>query len=133
MTSRTLLVASALLVLAHAEGPTCHTGSVSCFGRDAIEGPGWLGELSAIIEERAASADDESYTRQLLQSGTARIAQKVGEEGVEVALAAVTRSPADCAAEAADLLYHLAVLMKDKGFGWDDVVGILKSRHAAAK
>jgi len=123
----------ALLVLARAEGPTCHTGSVSCFGDHAIEGPGWLGELSAIIEERAGSGDDRSYTRQLLQSGTARIAQKVGEEGVEVALAAVTRDPEDCAAEAADLLYHLAVLMKDRGFGWDDVLGILKSRHVAAK
>ena len=123
----------ALLVLARAEGPTCHTGSVSCFGDHAIEGPGWLGELSAIIEERAGSGDDRSYTRQLLQSGTARIAQKVGEEGVEVALAAVTRDPEDCAAEAADLLYHLAVLMKDRGFGWDDVLGILKSRHASAK
>ena len=123
----------ALLVLARAEGPTCHTGSVSCFGDHAIEGPGWLGELSAIIEERAGSGDDRSYTRQLLQSGTARIAQKVGEEGVEVALAAVTRDPEDCAAEAADLLYHLAVLMKDSGFGRDDVLGILKSRHAAAK
>jgi len=123
----------ALLVPAGAEGPTCHTGSVSCFGDHAIEGPGWLGELSAIIEERAGSGDDRSYTRQLLQSGTARIAQKVGEEGVEVALAAVTGDPEDCAAEAADLLYHLAVLMKDRGFGWDDVLGVLKSRHAAAK
>lgn len=120
-----------LLVLADPEGPTCHTGSVSCFGNEAMNGPGWLADLSAIVRERARSGDDSSYTRQLLQAGTARIAQKVGEEGVEVALAAVTRDSQDCAAEAADLLYHLAVLMEARGFSWDDVIGVLQARHAA--
>ena len=122
----------ALLIVADAAGPTCHTGSVSCFGEDAFEGPGWLAELSAVIRKRAHAGDERSYTRQLLEAGTARIAQKVGEEGVEVALAAVTRDPQDCAEEAADLLYHLAVLMEDRGFAWEEVVAILKSRHASA-
>jgi phosphoribosyl-ATP pyrophosphohydrolase/phosphoribosyl-AMP cyclohydrolase len=119
-----------LLILAEPAGPVCHTGTVSCFGDEAMEGPGWLGELAEIVRRRADSGDDGSYTRRLLGEGPARIAQKVGEEGVEVALAAVTRSPEGCAAEAADLLYHLTVLMQSLGFGWDEVIAELKSRHA---
>jgi len=121
----------ALLVLADPEGPTCHTGSVSCFGAEAMSGPGWLADLSNIVRERAASGDERSYTRQLLDAGLPRIAQKVGEEGVEVALAAVTRDGEGCVAEIADLLYHLAVLMEARGLGWADVVRVLQSRHAA--
>jgi len=121
----------ALLVMADPEGPTCHLGTASCFGGET-EGPGWLVELSAIISERAASGDESSYTRTLLDAGIERIAQKIGEEGTEVALAAVTRDAAGCAEEAADLLYHLAVLMQAKRFGWGDVVAVLKQRHSAA-
>lgn len=121
----------ALLLLTDPKGPTCHTGSVSCFGSEAVEGPGWLADLSGVVRERATSGDEASYTRSLLASGLPRIAQKVGEEGVEVALAAVAGSPEDCAAEAADLLYHLAVLMEAKGFGWDEVIAVLRSRHSA--
>ena len=121
----------ALLVLADPEGPTCHTGSVSCFGGEAMEGPGWLADLSMIVRDRAASEDDRSYTRQLLDAGLPRIAQKVGEEGVEVALAAVTRDEEGCSDEIADLLYHLAVLMEARGLAWADVVRILQSRHAS--
>jgi phosphoribosyl-AMP cyclohydrolase / phosphoribosyl-ATP pyrophosphohydrolase len=122
----------ALLVIADPQGPTCHTGTISCFGDEALEGPGWLGHLSAIVRERAASGDSSSYTRKLLADGPARIAQKVGEEGVEVALAAVTRDAQGCAEETADLLYHLAVLMDATGFGWAEIVDLLKARHAAA-
>ncbi len=120
----------ALLVIADPEGPTCHLGTTSCFGGDP-EGPAWLAELSSIISERAASGGESSYTLTLLDAGLERIAQKIGEEGTEVALAAVTRDASGCAEEAADLLYHLAVLMEAKGFGWDDVVSVLKQRHAA--
>ncbi len=120
----------ALLVIADPEGPTCHLGTASCFGGEP-EGPGWLAELSSIIAERAAVGDESSYTRTLLDAGMERIAQKIGEEGTEVALAAVTRDASGCAQEAADLLYHLAVLMEAKGFGWDDVVAVLKQRHSA--
>ena len=122
----------ALLVIADPQGPTCHTGTISCFGNEALDGPGWLGHLSAIVRARAASGDASSYTRKLLADGPARIAQKVGEEGVEVALAAVTRDAQGCAEETADLLYHLVVLMEAKGFGWAEVVDLLKARHAAA-
>jgi phosphoribosyl-ATP pyrophosphohydrolase/phosphoribosyl-AMP cyclohydrolase len=120
----------ALLVMADPDGPTCHLGTASCFGGQT-EGPGWLVELSATISGRAASGDASSYTRALLDAGIERIAQKIGEEGTEVALAAVTRDASGCAEEVADLLYHLAVLMEAKGFGWGDVVAILKQRHAA--
>lgn len=122
----------ALLVLAEPTGPTCHLGTVSCFGEAETGGPAWLAELSAIVAQRAASADESSYTRRLLGGGPERIAQKIGEEGVELALAAVTRDSAGCAEEAADLLYHLIVLMQAKGFGWDEVVAVLKERHGRA-
>ena len=120
----------ALLVLAEPEGPTCHHGTTSCFGGE-LDGPGWLAELSKIVGQRAASGDASSYTRELLDAGIERIAQKIGEEGVEVALAAVTRDSSGCAEEMADLLYHLSVLMEAKGFDWDEVIAVLKARHAS--
>jgi phosphoribosyl-ATP pyrophosphohydrolase/phosphoribosyl-AMP cyclohydrolase len=119
----------ALLILADPEGPTCHLGTQSCFAGEP-DGPGWLAELSRIVRERAASDDDASYTRKLIRRGVERIAQKIGEEGTEVALAAVTRDASGCAEEIADLLYHIAVLMEVRGFGWDDVVSILRQRHS---
>ena len=121
--------ADALLVLADPEGPTCHLGSESCFGEGGGQGPGWLATLSRIVAARNSAGEESSYTVRLLGEGPARIAQKIGEEGVEVALAAVTRDAEGCAEETADLLYHLAVLMEARGFGWDDVVAILRRRH----
>lgn len=118
----------ALLVRADPEGPTCHLGTRSCFGGSA-EGPGWLAELSRVVADRAAVGGEASYTARLLAEGPARIAQKVGEEGVEVALAAVTRDAEGCAEEVADLLYHIAVLMQAKGFSWADVIRVLRTRH----
>lgn len=122
----------ALLVLADPRGPTCHEGTVSCFGDAWLSGPGWLAELSAIVAERAASGDDSSYTRRLLSGGPERIAQKIGEEGVELALAAVSRDAAGCAEEAADLLYHIAVLLQARAIDWDQVIGVLRRRHLEA-
>jgi phosphoribosyl-AMP cyclohydrolase / phosphoribosyl-ATP pyrophosphohydrolase len=122
----------ALLVLADAEGPTCHLGTVSCFGGEP-EGPGWLAELSKVVADRAASGDASSYTRTLIEGGVERIAQKIGEEGVEVAIAAISRDAEACANEIADLLYHVAVLMEARDFGWNDVIAVLKSRHAESK
>jgi phosphoribosyl-ATP pyrophosphohydrolase/phosphoribosyl-AMP cyclohydrolase len=119
----------ALLVLAEPVGPTCHLGTQSCFGGET-DGPAWLAELSRIVAERAGSGDETSYTRRLLDRGVERIAQKIGEEGTEVALAAVTRDADGCAEEIADLLYHIAVLMEARDFGWNDVMTVLKSRHS---
>jgi phosphoribosyl-ATP pyrophosphohydrolase/phosphoribosyl-AMP cyclohydrolase len=122
----------ALLVLADPAGPTCHLGTTACFGDAARAGPGWLAELSRIIAERASTGGEDSYTRRILSQGPTRIAQKVGEEGVEVALAGAGSSAEHCAEEVADLLYHVAVLMEARGFGWSDVIAVLQSRHQAA-
>ena len=123
--------ADAWLIIAESEGPTCHLGRTSCFDMET-GGPAWLADLSGIIADRARSGDSSSYTRQLLDAGPQRIGQKIGEEGVEVALAAVSRDADGCAEEVADLLYHVAVLMEARGFGWEDVVAVLKQRHAKA-
>jgi phosphoribosyl-AMP cyclohydrolase / phosphoribosyl-ATP pyrophosphohydrolase len=123
----------ALLVIATPRGPTCHLGSASCFAGAKLPGPGWLADLSTIVSDRAASGSKDSYTRRLLEQGTARIAQKIGEEGVEVALAGAGSSTEQCAQEVADLLYHIAVLMEARGFSWSDVVDVLQVRHSATE
>ena len=122
----------ALLVLADPAGPTCHLGTATCFGDFAAAGPGWLAELSRIIADRASIGSGDSYTSRLLEQGPTRIAQKIGEEGVEVALAGAGSTPEHCAEEVADLLYHVAVLMEARGFGWSEVIAVLRSRHQAA-
>jgi phosphoribosyl-ATP pyrophosphohydrolase/phosphoribosyl-AMP cyclohydrolase len=119
----------ALLVLAVPEGPTCHLGTASCFSADTAPGVGWLAQLARIVHERAGADAAESYTARLLGEGPTRIAQKVGEEGVELALAGATGDREGCISEAADLIYHVTVLMEARGFGWDEVAGLLRSRH----
>jgi phosphoribosyl-ATP pyrophosphohydrolase/phosphoribosyl-AMP cyclohydrolase len=120
----------ALLVRAEPQGPTCHTGTRSCFGDDVPSGPAWLAHLASVVRERATGGSPDSYTARLLSEGPAKIAQKVGEEGVEVALAAVTRDKQGCVEEIADLLYHLTVLMEAREMDWEDVTAVLKARHA---
>ena len=119
----------ALLVLANPEGPTCHLGTSSCFGEADAPGPAWLAELERVIQSRAAAPVEESYTARLLASGLPRIAQKVGEEGVETALAAVTADDAELTGEAADLLYHLIVLLHARGLSLEDAIAVLRERH----
>jgi phosphoribosyl-ATP pyrophosphohydrolase/phosphoribosyl-AMP cyclohydrolase len=121
----------ALLVHAEPEGPTCHLGTTSCFGEAEGEGVLFLERLAAIIHDRASAGNGTSYTAKLLAEGSIRIAQKVGEEGVEVALAAATGDRESCIEETADLVYHLTVLMEARGFGWQDVAARLAARHAA--
>jgi phosphoribosyl-ATP pyrophosphohydrolase/phosphoribosyl-AMP cyclohydrolase len=116
----------ALLVLARPRGPTCHRGTPSCFGEAPADA---FAALDAVIAERAAKRPPESYTARLLAAGTARIAQKVGEEGVEVALAAVTGEAAALGEEAADLVYHLAVLLHVRGSSLAEVGAVLQARH----
>lgn len=118
----------ALLVLATPHGPTCHLGDRSCFALEQ-DGPAWLAELAHIVADRAAADPDRSYTARLLAEGDAKVAQKVGEEGVEVALATVTRDAEGLTSEIADLLYHLTVLMHSRKVGWRDVVQELQARH----
>ncbi len=116
-----------LLVLAHPRGPTCHLARASCFP----QAPGdFLVELDRLVARRAEEKPAGSYTTRLLESGVRRIAQKVGEEGVETALAAVAQDDDALAGEAADLLYHLLVLLRARGLSLADAVEVLRARHA---
>ncbi len=117
-----------LLVYANPRGPTCHLGTVSCFP----QAPGsFLAELDALIAERERERPAGSYTTRLFEAGTRSIAQKVGEEGVETALAAVVQDDAALCGEAADLLFHLQVLLRARGLSLADAVTVLRQRHAA--
>ncbi len=118
-----------LLVRALPAGPTCHKGTVSCFGKQGPEGLGFLGYLEGIIEDRKTADPDSSYTAKLLQGPLRRAAQKVGEEGVETALASVVETDDELTSEAADLIYHLLVLLAAKDVTLSSVIAELKSRH----
>ena len=123
-----------LLVLATPRGPTCHLGTQSCFGdeveTDAAE-LSFLMRLEATIAQRISDRPEGSYTARLWSEGPTRIAQKVGEEGVEVALAAVTQEDERLIGESADLLYHLALLLKSRNLSLTTVVRELEQRHRA--
>jgi len=124
----------ALLILANPVGPTCHLGTPSCFDAahptDAQQ-LGFLGILEKTIAQRMAEQPEGSYTARLVAQGPSRIAQKVGEEGLETALAAVTRDDAGVIGESADLLYHLLVLLKSRNLSLADVARELQSRHTS--
>jgi len=117
-----------LLARALPAGPVCHTGTRTCFG-DADTGVGFLARLQDIIAKRAEESPDTSYTAKLMASGIQRIAQKVGEEGVELALAATTSDTDKIVDEASDLLYHTLVLLRAKGLALEDVTARLALRH----
>jgi len=123
-----------LLVQARPDGPTCHRGTVSCFGDGALAGgAGFLAHLDQVVAARIKSGDKSSYTVRLVQEGVARVAQKVGEEGVETALAAMKKDNKEFAGEAADLLYHLIVLLRAKKLSLADAIAVLEKRHAPKK
>jgi phosphoribosyl-ATP pyrophosphohydrolase/phosphoribosyl-AMP cyclohydrolase len=119
-----------LLVTARPDGPTCHRGTVSCFGAAGASGIGFLAQLEQTIVDRIKSGDKKSYTVRLAKEGVARVAQKVGEEGVETALAALKSDKKEFAGEAADLLYHLIVLLRVKKMSLGDAIAVLEKRHA---
>ena len=119
-----------LLVTARPDGPTCHRGTVSCFGDAGASGVGFLAQLEQTIVDRIKSGDKKSYTVRLAKEGVGRVAQKVGEEGVELALAAAAQDGKHVTAEAADLLYHLIVLLRVKKLSLADAVAVLEQRHA---
>ncbi len=133
--------ADSLLIRARPAGPTCHTGAVSCFDGKNANAEGKppehiLSTLWKTIESRAGDEEDTaqqpSYTKRLLKQGVERCAQKVGEEGVEVALAAVSRNQEGLIAEASDLLYHLFVLLKARDVTPTDIWAELERRHKKA-
>ncbi len=114
-----------VLVMARPHGPTCHLGRTSCFP-DARGDT--LAELDRLIAARASERPEGSYTTKLFEGGVRRIAQKVGEEGVETALAGVAQGDAELLGESADLLYHLLVLLRSRELGLADALAVLEQR-----
>jgi phosphoribosyl-ATP pyrophosphohydrolase/phosphoribosyl-AMP cyclohydrolase len=136
--------ADTLLIQVEPIGPTCHTGATSCFEAapaavsaeaaqdfSAINAQdlAFLSQLEALIQQRKKDAPDSSYTAKLFAQGTKRIAQKVGEEGVEIALAATVHNQEEMLNEGADLIFHLLVLLQQEKASLADVVAVLKARH----
>lgn len=119
-----------LLVLVHPEGAVCHTGAWSCFGEDDPHQTGTLERLEALVKERSRELPELSYTAELFRSGTARIAQKVGEESVETVIAAIQDNRNAIQEESADLLFHLLVLLVDREIPLRDVLDVLERRGA---
>jgi phosphoribosyl-ATP pyrophosphohydrolase/phosphoribosyl-AMP cyclohydrolase len=125
-----------ILVLAKPHGPSCHRGTDTCFdgalsdlGQRVAPELSFLAGLERLIHEREKQRPQGSYTTKLFEAGVKRIAQKVGEEGVETALAATAGDTEELANESADLLYHLLVLLRARDLSLADVVETLKSRH----
>ena len=114
-------------------GNACHLNRTSCFGEADAPGLGRVARLERTIAERAAADPSESWTARLIAQGPKRIAQKVGEEGVETALAGVAGPDEELASEAADLIYHLLVLLHARNMVFQDVLDVLASRAEAAK
>lgn len=119
----------ALLIQARPTGPVCHLGTDTCFGNDTVPAVGFLARLDRLVAGRAGADPKESYTARLLDEGLERCARKVGEEGVEVALAAVSGQRGSLDEEAADLLYHLLVCLRSAGSDLDSVMSVLLKRH----
>lgn len=123
--------ADSLLILALPKGPTCHTGADTCWHNNAANSPqlAFLYDLEQVIKSREGADPASSYTASLFAKGVKRIAQKVGEEGVEAALAATVGDREELKNEAADLLFHLLVLLRSQQLELNDVIQILKQRH----
>lgn len=120
----------ALVLKVRPMGPACHRGTTSCFGNEDAPGLGRLARLEATIASRASADPAQSWTARLLAEGVKRVAQKVGEEGVETALAGVAGNDAELAGEAADLVFHLLVLLRSRGLAFDSVLDVLRQRAA---
>ena len=121
-----------LLIKARPQGPTCHLGTDTCFGADNVKDSiQFLAELQSIIKQRKQSAPEGSYTATLFASGINKIAQKVGEEAVEVVIEAKEPDTTRLKEETADLLFHLLVLLQERGVDLEEVMEVLQKRHGA--
>jgi len=118
-----------ILIAAVPNGPTCHLGTESCFPEQTLTQQNFLSYLERFIEQRKNDPIEDSYTARLLARGTTKVAQKVGEEGVEVALAAVAETKEDLLGECADLFYHTLVLLQNKQVNLSEVMDVLQQRH----
>lgn len=118
-----------LLIACRPVGPSCHLGTESCFPEQTLTQQNFLSHLEQVIASRKGDSPESSYTASLFAKGTIKIAQKVGEEGVEVALAAVAETKEDLLGECADLFYHTLVLLQDKNIALAEVMAVLQKRH----
>jgi phosphoribosyl-ATP pyrophosphohydrolase/phosphoribosyl-AMP cyclohydrolase len=125
-----------ILIRAEPAGPTCHTGKESCFWQtldgetaESVPAAGFIDELAGIIAQRRTAAPDSSYTARLFAKGRHKIAQKVGEEGLEVAMAGVAQDDDRLIDESADLIYHLLVLLNERNVSLRQVLDRLNDRH----
>lgn len=119
-----------LLIKAHPKGPTCHTGADTCWDEKNETAPVYfLQHLEDVITQRKSHPEEGSYTTSLFNKGTHKIAQKVGEEAVELVIDALRDDDEGFRGEAADLIYHLIVLLVDRGMQLADIVTVLKKRH----
>lgn len=118
-----------LLIACRPIGPTCHLGTESCFPEQKLSQQNFLSHLEQVVASRKGDDPESSYTAHLFKRGTTKIAQKVGEEGVEVALAAVAETKEDLLGECADLFYHTLVLLQDQNIAVSEVMAVLQKRH----
>ncbi|KGJ96459.1 bifunctional phosphoribosyl-AMP cyclohydrolase/phosphoribosyl-ATP diphosphatase HisIE [Colwellia psychrerythraea] len=118
-----------LLIACLPIGPSCHLGTESCFPEQKLTQQNFLSQLEQVIDSRKNDDPKESYTAHLFSRGTTKMAQKVGEEGVEVALAAVAETKEDLLGECADLFYHTLVLLADQKIELNEVMAVLQERH----
>jgi len=118
-----------ILIQANPEGPTCHTGADTCFNEPNQDNAAWLDYLKHVIRSRKNESAEKSYTASLFQKGTHKIAQKVGEEAVELVIEALMKNDDLFKGEAADLIFHLLVLLEDRGIGLEEVIKLLQERH----
>ena len=118
-----------ILIQAKPAGPTCHTGADTCFNESNADNAAWLDQLKHVIRSRKNASADTSYTASLFQKGTHKVAQKVGEEAVELVIEALMNNDELFKGEAADLIFHLLVLLEDRGIGLEEIVKTLQARH----
>ncbi len=118
-----------ILVMAKPCGPTCHTGSISCFSEQRMPGLSHIGMVDEVIQERIANPTESSYTHKLISRGLNKVAQKVGEEAVEVVIAALAETREDYLGEMTDLIYHSLVLLHAQGMNLDDIAEVIAERH----
>jgi phosphoribosyl-AMP cyclohydrolase / phosphoribosyl-ATP pyrophosphohydrolase len=119
-----------LLIKVNPDGPTCHTGADTCWNEKNNPGQaGWLNHLKAVIRDRKNNPSEKSYTASLFEKGTNKIAQKVGEEAVELVIEAMDSNDDLFKSEAADLLFHYLVLLEQRGIDFDEIIDVLRERH----
>ena len=118
-----------ILIQVNPQGPTCHTGADTCFGNSNVDNAAWMDYLKHVIRSRKNESAESSYTASLFQKGTHKVAQKVGEEAVELVIEALMKNDELFKGEAADLIFHLLVLLEDRGIGLEEIVALLQKRH----